>query len=484
MRVLTRSLSLALVSSLVLLAAPSCSSGSMRPANDALDKSALGDKRCTTSGGGEPQLFLVDWDATDLTSFEAKAGRDVVFVKYEGCQMKVLHGCTDDGIAGRYGTYNKPEITSGSVESLKVSTVDELHAKLPLGAATFGGDVSKGKSVELKYYVSGVVNATRGQVYRGDIKENARCEGATHYVSLYHLGAFLVGTDEAMQASAGVSAGGVGGGAKHSESSQALKRAGDIGSCTSFEKLSCKAPIRVHLRAIADGDRPAVAEGPTQAPAADTMKAQLDQAQGMMNAAMLKGSAEQKLNAGDAAGCLQDINRAMGQSQKVVDPQLGMLRARCEMRSGKCDEGKAHYKESKAAWARQFDKTGLTTDASIAHEADEMAKANCPSAAAGGASLQGGGITALQKIMQASAAKDTATCLKTGQELAKIVEASAGDMFGKQAAAGLKIAAQCAGKGGKCAEAKKLYEAYTKGFFGDTSMAEAGFKSDVPECKK
>jgi hypothetical protein len=460
-----------------------CKGSGLRPASDATDRSALGAGRCTAAAGGEPQLFLVDWDATDLTSFEAKAGRDVVFVKYEGCQMKVLHGCSDDGIAGRYGTYGKPEVTSGSIEELKVSTTDELNARLPLGAVTFGGALSRGKSVEMKYHVSGVVNATRGQVFRGDLKANPRCEGATHFVSLYHLGAFLVGTSEAMKASGGAAVGGVGADAKHSEEASSLKRAGDLASCSSFEKLSCKAPIRVLLRPIAEGDAPAT-DAPVAAVPPGSTAGQLAQAQAMMNGAMLRNSAEQKLMAGDASGCLQDIDRSLGQDRKSADPQLGMLRARCEMRAGKCEDGKAHYRESKAAWARQFDRTGLTTDATIQAESEEMARANCPSAAAGGVPLQVGAISALQKILQASAAGDSATCLREGQSLDKMLSASPNDPFSKQAAAGLKAAAVCAGKVGKCPEARALYRSFSRSFFGDESLADAGFKSDVPSCAK
>lgn len=473
------------VAPLVLVVVVSCKGSGLTPGKDATDASALGSGRCTAAAGGEPQLFLVDWDATDLSSFEAKAGRDVVIVKYDNCQMKVLHGCADDGIAGRYGTYGRPEVTSGGIQELKASTADELNARLPLGAASFGGEVSRGKTVEMKYQVTGVVNATRGQIFRGDLRGNPRCEGATHFVTHYHQGAFLVGTTEAMQASGGVAAGGVGVGAKRSEEAKGLRRAGDLESCSSFEKLSCKAPIRVLLRPIAEGDAPTAAElTATSAPPPDATTGQLAQAQSMMNGALLRSSAEQKLMAGDAAGCLQDIDRSMGQDRKSADPQLGMLRARCEMRSGKCEEGKAHYRESKAAWARQFDRTGLTTDASIKAESEEMGRANCPSAAAGGAPLQMGAIQSLQKIMQAKAAGDSAVCVREGQSLQKMVESAPGDPFAKQAAAGLKMAAECAGKAGKCTEARAFYTAFTRGFFGDTRMADAGFKSDVPECAK
>ena len=465
----------------LIFAICACSGSGVRPASDAVDKSALGQNRCVASGN-EQQLFLVDWDTTDLSSFEAKAGRDIVFVHYENCQMKVLHGCSDDGIAGRYGSYSKPHLTSGGVEKLHVSTVDDLYAKLPLGVVSFGGEVQSGKTIDLEYYVSGVVNSTRAEVYRDDIKGNSRCEGATHFVYLYSLGAFMVGNSDALKVAAGVSSGVANGGVTHQENAQGTKRAGDLASCTSFEKLSCRAPIRVHLRAVAEGARPA--QG-TSGPPADT-SGQLGQAQSMMNAVMLRNSAEQKLQAGDANGCLQDIDRALGQDRTMNDPQLGMLRARCEMRSGKCEEGKKHYRESKAAWARQFDQTGLTTDASIAAEADEMAKSNCSGGAAtGGLPPQMAAVGLLQKILQANATGDSASCVRLGQDLQKVIEASGPtDPIAKQASAGLKSAATCAGKAGKCTEAKALNAAYVKVFFGDSRMAESAFKSDVPDCAK
>ena len=90
-----------------------------RPSDTAVQASAVGTNRCTAEGD-EQRLFVVDWDATDLAAFESRAGRDVVFVKYDECKVTILHGCSDDGIAGRYGAYDKAIATSGTVESLVV----------------------------------------------------------------------------------------------------------------------------------------------------------------------------------------------------------------------------------------------------------------------------------------------------------------------------------------------------------------------------
>src|SRR5688500_12818237 len=117
-----RLLSLAAVASILSVG---CGGSIANPSSEALDKSAVGKNKCV-SDGDEHRLFLVESDATDLSSFEAKAGRDLVVVKYESCELKVLHGCSDDGIAGRYGSYKRPEITSGNLERLSVANQDEL----------------------------------------------------------------------------------------------------------------------------------------------------------------------------------------------------------------------------------------------------------------------------------------------------------------------------------------------------------------------
>jgi hypothetical protein len=473
-----------LAAPLLILAACGGSGGSSHPKSAAVDRSAVGAGKCQ-SDGDEHRLFLVEWDATDLSSFEAKAARDVVLVRYEGCKMRILHGCSDDGIAGKYGSYRAPEMTSGNVEGLSVKTEDELYAKLPLGAATFGAELSRGKALDLKYFVAGTAGSTRDSIYRGDIEANARCSGATHFVSAYNLGAFTLSSLDAEKVGAGASVAGVGAGAKHSDETAAMKKGGDLAACSSFDQHACKVPIRVVLRPISNGARPTAEQTIAAAaagPPADT-SGTLATANAMMEGAQLRMSAEQKLMAGDADGCLKDLGRAGGAKS---DPQVGMLRGKCEMRSGKCDEGKKHYREAKAAWTRQFDKSGLANDASLDAEAETMARQFCPSAAAGGVSAQMGSIQLLQKIMQAQMSKDTAACIKHGDELGKLVASSGdADPTVKQAAGGLRAAAMCAGDGGKCADAKRLWTGFSKGFFGKdvaASMIDSGFKENVKAC--
>lgn len=467
------------------LAVLGCGGSQPGKSGDLMDKTTAGKNRCV-SDGNEHQLFLVEWDATDLSSFEAKAGRDVVLVKYEGCQMKVLHGCSDDGIAGRYGSYRKPEMTSGNVEGFSMKTEDELVAKLPLGVATFGAQVSQGKALELKYFVSGQTTSTRDALYRDDVKDNPRCAGATHFVSSYSLGAFELDSRDASKVGASAGVGAVGMSASRAEDASALKRGGKIESCSSFDQNACRVPIRVALRPISDGARPATTAGSGPPPQTDGA---LGAAQTMMTGVQLRASAEQKLMAGDAAGCLVDLDRADGADrQGGTTAAARELRGKCEMRSGKCDEGKKHYREARAAWHREFDKTGNATDAAIDGEAEQMSKQMCPSAAGGGQSSQMATIGLLQKIMQSAAAKDGPGCIANGKALAAAAAAPGADkdpMVKQAATGGLRAAAMCAADAGKCDDAKVLWRGFAKAFNGETgAAADASFKENVKSCKK
>jgi hypothetical protein len=161
---------------------------------------------------------------------------------------------------------------------------------------------------------------------------------------------------------------------------------------------------------------------------------------------------------------------------------MALLRARCEMAAGRCDEGKRHYREARAAWARDNDKTGNVTDASLDADAETMARSTCKSAQAGGAQPQMGAIAALQKIMQAQAAHDVDGCVGAGHSLERL--AATGDPVAKQAATGgLRAAAMCAADGGRCDDARGLWRSYMAGFMPGVD-AEAAFKQNVAACAK
>ena len=451
----------ALVSGLLTVAACGGPQVTAPPAESLMSETVAGTQTCAEPGGDDAQLFLVQWDATDLSSFEAKAERDVVFVRYEGCEMKVLHGCSDSGIAGRYGTYGKPRWTSGNVESIDIKTQDELFAQLPLGAASFGGELSQGKALKLTYHVTGNVTSTRDEVYQKDLASNARCASATHFVWSYNLGAFELGASETTAVGAEASVAGYGGGGSSERERKVVKHGGEIANCSSQDQRSCRVPIRITLRALNSGEPPTAAqqmEAVTPNQAASISEASLNEAQGMMNGAMLRNSAEQKLMARDGAGCLNDLDRAdQIDRQGGKTPQLAFLRGRCLMAAGQCGEGKKVVRGALAA----MDTDRRKPDATLDFETQQMADDFCASAKTGGMAPGQAVMTALPQIQMALAQNNADACYKLGTDLANAAAAMDPQTRKNSAYATIPMlamkAAGCVATAGRCEDAKKLF---------------------------
>jgi hypothetical protein len=303
-----------------------------------------------------------------------------------------------------------------------MQTSDEVAAKLPLGLATLGGQVSQGTALDLSYFVTGTATATRDVFQRADLADNPKCADATHVVWAYGLGAYDLASKESSQVAGRAAVSGVGAEASHDSEKATLRRAGKLEDCSKVDNFACRVPIRVTLRSIQDATLPPPpAIGTAPAPGQPDMSA----VHASMQSVQYKASAEQKYMSHDGAGCLADLDQA-----DRTDPQGKMgrldLRARCEMRAGRCDEGKAHFREARRAWYRDNNPTGLASDATVEHEVEQLAMNECPSAGGGGKSGQNRALELTQKVMQASMRKDTNACVEHGNELDRLGWAAAG----------------------------------------------------------
>jgi hypothetical protein len=318
-----------------------------------MDETFAGKNACNPDNAERP--FIIEWDATDMSSFESYAASDVVIVKYEGCNLKLLDECRNDSIRGSQGAYRPVEWTTGSLEKLNISNQGELYAKLPLGAASLGGRVAGGEKFSMEYYVAGTRNATRDAVYRDDLAANPGCAGATHFVYGYNLGAFALGSVKEFSAEVGASAYGFGAGGKTSSNSTAEKKGGDLAVCKSdsaTEVAGCKAPIRLSLRRLRDGQDPgkqamSAEDTPESLNAAGEINRKLEttDAANAHNAA-----ASTKMNARDGKGCLAELDQhdKLNPKGASTDPRAGLatLRGTCVMLSGKCDAGKVMIRKA------------------------------------------------------------------------------------------------------------------------------------------
>lgn len=308
-----------------------------------MGKTFAGQNACNAKSHDRP--FIIEWDATDMSMFESRAATDVLFVRYEGCDLKVLDGCANDSIRGAFGAYRPVEWTSGSLEKMDIESESELYAKLPLGAATLGGRVSAGEKFRMEYFVSGVRTATRTAVYRNELAKVPGCAGATHFVYGFALGAFALASEKKVAGEAQVGFQGLGGGAKHATSSNADKKGGAIESCrgaTAKETRTCQVPIRLMLREMAEGDAPAGAAG---AGAGAAPPARSDSAAISMEEVKLRESGARKRVAKDGKGCIQDFDEAdkrWPNSARLSTRPDGMmnLRGECLMLTGDCANGR------------------------------------------------------------------------------------------------------------------------------------------------
>ncbi len=323
------------------------------------DRSFAGQNRCNPANALRP--FIVEWDATDQSSFQAQAASDIVVVSYHGCELTVLDGCREGAVKGSLGSYRPPEFTSGGVEVVDIHDEGELYAKLPLGAESLGGRVHNGETFHMEYYVSATRVATRDRLYASTLARNPACAAATHFVHAYNLGAFALASTASLKGEVGGSFFGFGAGGKSRSESKADKRGGRLDACqgdSAREVDACKVPIRLTLREITPGDDPDT--GASRAPVSDASLSVVGQLKATTDAekraASLLASAGEKKQARDGAGCLADLDqhdsldpRPEGLSTSPSTGRVAGLRADCLMLAGQCEAGKSLYRRAVAA---------------------------------------------------------------------------------------------------------------------------------------
>ena len=326
------------------------------PGDDLYAKTFAGKNACKPKSA--PRPFIIDWDATEQSSFQAHAQSDVVVVRYHGCSLEVLEGCRDDSVKGSFGSYKSIEWTSGGREAIDIRSNVDLYAKLPLGVAALGGRVDKGEAFHMEYFVAGTRTASRDHVYTSELAQNPACAGATHFVYQYNLGAFALASMSKLKSEVGGGYFGFGAGGGNSNETSADKKGGALSACTedsAKEVDDCKVPIRLTLREISEGEPTEVAEAKASETNASLnlagkLKAETD---AQKKAEEHFDAATQKKNAKDGKGCLAELDahdkldpRPKAQSTSPKGGYYAMVRAQCLMIAGKCDAGKALLRKS------------------------------------------------------------------------------------------------------------------------------------------
>ncbi len=348
-----------------------------------LSRTAISQK-CEEAARDHDRPFVIEWDATDLASFEAKAKRGTVLVAYEGCELKPMYECSDSANPAAFGTYGHPQFTSGTTQGFDVTNEGELYAQLPLGAAKLSARVQKGEKLHLEYFVSGVATSSRDAIYAGDLGSAPGCPEVTHFVWAYNLGAFelTTSTESSSAAEASAFGAGIGGSGKNKEA-QAGK-GGEMASCKTQDQRACRVPIRLTLRAVRPGSHPKGAlpgvPGVPPPGAGGDVAAAIEHGETQRKLADMWMEANRKLNEhGDGKACLEIVDRILVLDPRWADnPTVPQVRSRCLMRAGRCDEGTKDYRALMAA----KDVKRLKSDEDLDEEVRKVANRECPASTA------------------------------------------------------------------------------------------------------
>ena len=468
-----------------------------------MDQTFAGQNACHPNNHLRP--FVVEWDATDMSSLEALAAGDVVVVRYEGCQLTVLDGCRDDSVRGSLGAYRAVDWTSGSLETIDIGSDADLYAKLPLGVASLEGRVKGGEKFHMEYYVAGTRTATRDAVYRDDLQKLPRCKGATHFVYGYNLGAFALGSASELEGAVDGSVYGFGAGLQKKNTRKAEKKGGELGTCKSAsatEVEGCKSPIRLTLRPIDSGPNPDRAA--SRAPESDAALNQAGKVTARLDmsdeARAHYDSAASKQNARDGKGCLKELDAhdQLDAKNKSTDPKsmVSALRAQCLMLAGQCEAGKL-------LWRRQLEQSAASL--MTAEGRDDTVEAMASTFCQGGDMSQRdqllAAIRTLQNASSATGKRDQALCqsaYRTFQRLAgKVKPKDETDIMlqeGTFDSVRYAMVPGCFARAGECEGAYKVFvdlngKRFTKGQEAPeqkTRILESAFNSSIrsnaPKC--
>ena len=94
--------------------------------------------------------------------------------------MKIVNSCK---IKGSY----RWQRTTIATDSFEVKSADELYAKLPLGAASLEGELSRSGRLQMQTTVTGQLKLEA--IDLGAIKNKGPCSGVTHIVDALSVGA-------------------------------------------------------------------------------------------------------------------------------------------------------------------------------------------------------------------------------------------------------------------------------------------------------
>lgn len=223
------------------------------PAADPADPLGLGDARCSVVASHEAP-FVVEWEGSDRAQLEAALRKGVVAVRYGGCELEVVQGCTAPQ------AYAYTALTPKK-ESVEIFDADELYARFPRGAVGLEAELERVGSVSVDMMLVGRLEAPSIRVEREEL-QGPSCVQATHVVSGLTVGAFRLHTGAKEDIAVDLSLPGEAsvGGQRQSDREE-LGSDGDVAACEAASSRDlepppgCGALIRIEVVPLGDFER-------------------------------------------------------------------------------------------------------------------------------------------------------------------------------------------------------------------------------------
>lgn len=217
---------------------------------------ALGEIECAAAQQSTAPL-VVDWSSQQRVDLEVAMKRGTVALRYGCNEVEILPRCEVPGSYAFVGVTRKEEVVT-------VSTLDELKASLPVGAARLAAEVAGESKLDLAMVLVGKASSGWAALSRDDLPEE--CATATHVVRATTVGAFALARGSEGRVVATAEAFGAGAGASSVREVDRLTRDGDLNACQQSKRDAAEAPqgcgssIRLQLEPILES--PVVSKAP------------------------------------------------------------------------------------------------------------------------------------------------------------------------------------------------------------------------------
>jgi hypothetical protein len=201
--------------------------------------------RCRLAANQENPL-VTEWPATEKANLEARLRQGSLVVSYSGCTLRMLPRCQ------ARGDYVWRRTTT-STDVIEIRNADELYAKMPLGAVSLEGELSRSGRLAVQTTASGQMQLDSFDP--SAIARSPECEGATHVVGALSIGAFKLRSGGAARAGGRADVSAIGTARAGSESEETIMReAGSPSRCEQSTEASphaeCASPLQIFLQAL------------------------------------------------------------------------------------------------------------------------------------------------------------------------------------------------------------------------------------------